>query len=175
MRRLVVFYVILAAIAVAVVIFVVDRGKDEKAQPPIAGGYQSAALNSVHRTGAQAAGGAPLPPTAPTQVPAPGPSFNVLQSGQFVNFTNNQNTLGGKLRLNEKTLANGGHQLTGRRRVRQRRQVKATQRDRHPRRQGVDRRHARRASVRGELQERPAGRGRTGAAHAGQLEGHVHD
>ena len=37
----------------------------------------------------------------------------MLQSGQFVNFTNNQGTLGGKLRLNEKTLANGGHKLTG--------------------------------------------------------------
>ena len=62
---------------------------------------------------AQAAGGIPLPATAPTQVPASGPSFNVLQSGQFVNFTNNQNTLGGQLRLNETTLANGGHRLTG--------------------------------------------------------------
>ena len=59
------------------------------------------------------AGGIPLPPTAPTQVPAAGPSFNVLQSGQFVNFTNNQNTLGGQLRLNEKTLPGNSHRLTG--------------------------------------------------------------
>ena len=113
MRRLGVFYVILAAIAVAVVIFVVDRGKNEKAQPAIAGVYQSAALNSCIGPAPKPVGGAPLPATAPTQVPAPGPTFNVLQSGQFVNFTNNQGTLGGKLRLNEKTLANGGHQLTG--------------------------------------------------------------
>src|SRR5690349_7305396 len=102
MRRLIAFYVIVAAITVGVVIYVVDRGKDEKAQPAIAGTYQSAALNSCIGPAPKPVGGAPLPPTAPTQVPAPGPSFNVLQSGQFVNFTNNQGTLGGKLRLNEK-------------------------------------------------------------------------
>jgi Kef-type K+ transport system membrane component KefB len=107
------FYVILAAIAVVVVIFVVDRGKNEKAQPSIAGVYQSAALNSCIGAAPKPVGGAPLPATAPTQVPAPGPSFNVLQSGQFVNFTNNQGTLGAKLRLKENTLANGGHRLTG--------------------------------------------------------------
>src|SRR5206468_1827373 len=77
MRRLVVFYAIIAAIAVAVVIFVVDRGKNEKAQPPIAGTYQSAALNSCIGPAPKPVGGAPLPPTAPTQVPAPGPNFNV--------------------------------------------------------------------------------------------------
>src|SRR5215469_4995486 len=113
MRRLGIFYVILAVISVAVVIFVVDRGKNEKAQPSIAGTYQSTALNSCIGPAPKPVGGAPLPPTAPTQVPAPGPNFNVLQSGQFVNFTNNNKTLGGKLRLDEKTLANGGHKLTG--------------------------------------------------------------
>ena len=55
----------------------------------------------------------PLPATAPAQAAAAGPSFNVLQSGQFVNFTNNQGTLGGKLRLSEKTLPNKAHQITG--------------------------------------------------------------
>jgi K+:H+ antiporter len=59
------------------------------------------------------AGGVPLPATAPTQVAAAGPSFNLLQSGQFVNFTNNQNTLGGQLRLNDQTLAGNAHRLTG--------------------------------------------------------------
>ena len=43
--RLAVFYVILAAITAAVVIYVVDRGRNEKAQPAIAGSYQAAALN----------------------------------------------------------------------------------------------------------------------------------
>jgi Kef-type K+ transport system membrane component KefB len=111
--RLIVFYAILAAISIAVVIFVVDRGRDEKAQPAIAGSYQSAALNSCIGPAPKPVGGAPLPATAPTQVPAPGPTFNVLQSGQFVNFTNNQGTLGGKLRLNATTLPGGGHHLTG--------------------------------------------------------------
>ena len=71
MRRLVVFYVILAAITVGVVIYVVNKGKDEKAQPAIAGVYQSAALNACIGPAPKPVGGAPLPPTAPTQVPGP--------------------------------------------------------------------------------------------------------
>jgi Kef-type K+ transport system membrane component KefB len=111
--RLITFYAIIAVIGVAVVIFVVSKGGNEKAQPTIAGGYTLAAASPCIGPVPKPAGGIPLPPTAPTQVPAAGPSFNVLQSGQFVNFTNNQNTLGGQLRLNETTLANGGHRLTG--------------------------------------------------------------
>ena len=68
MRRLGVFYVILAAIAVAVVIFVVDRGKNEKAQPAIAGVYQSAALNSCIGPAPKPVGGAPLPPIKDNEV-----------------------------------------------------------------------------------------------------------
>ena len=45
MRRLIVFYVILAVITAAGVIFVIGKGKDEKAQPRIAGGYDAAAPN----------------------------------------------------------------------------------------------------------------------------------
>jgi Kef-type K+ transport system membrane component KefB len=112
-RRLITFYAILAAIAIVVVVIVVDRGAKEKAQPAIAGGYVTAAANPCIGPTPKPAGGLPLPPTAPTQLPATGPSFNVLQSGQFVNFTNNQNTLGGQLRLDSKTLRNGGHRLTG--------------------------------------------------------------
>jgi Kef-type K+ transport system membrane component KefB len=37
----------------------------------------------------------------------------VLQSGEFVNFTNNQGTLGGKLRLTDKALAGGGYHISG--------------------------------------------------------------
>jgi K+:H+ antiporter len=112
-RRLGIFYAIIAVIGVAVVIFVVNKGGDEKAQPAIAGGYTLAAASPCIGPVPKPPGGVPLPPTAPTQVPASGPSFNLLQSGQFVNFTNNQNTLGGKLRLNETTLPGGGHRLTG--------------------------------------------------------------
>ena len=111
--RLIVFYAILAVIGVAVVVFVVSKGGNEKAQPSIAGGYTLAAASPCIGPVPKPAGGIPLPPTAPTQVPAAGPSFNVLQSGQFVNFTNNQNTLGGQLRLSEQTLPGNSHRLTG--------------------------------------------------------------
>src|ERR1700745_1705205 len=112
-RRLGIFYAIIAVIGVAVVIFVVNKGGDEKAQPAIAGGDTPAAATPCIGPVPKPPGGVPLPPTAPTQVPASGPSFNLLQSGQFVNFTNNQNTLGGQLRLNEKTLPGNRHRLTG--------------------------------------------------------------
>src|SRR5947209_20268664 len=112
-RRLIIFYAIIAVVGVAVVIFVVSKGGNEKAQPTIAGGYTLSAASPCIGPVPKPAAGVPLPATAPTQVPASGPSFNLLQSGQFVNFTNNQNTLGGQLRLNGKTLPNGGHRLTG--------------------------------------------------------------
>ena len=89
------------------------RARNEKAQPSIAGGYTLSAASPCIGPVPKPAGGIPLPPTAPTQVSASGPSFNLLQSGQFVNFTNNQNTLGGQLRLNEKTLPGNSHRLTG--------------------------------------------------------------
>jgi K+:H+ antiporter len=105
--------VILAAISVAVVILVVDQGKTEKAMPAIAGGYTAAAPNPCLGPVPAKPRGVPLPPTAPAQPAASGPLFNVQQSGQFVNFGNNQDTLGGELRLNTKRLAGGGHRLTG--------------------------------------------------------------
>src|SRR6516165_5812672 len=111
--RLIVFYAIIAAVGVAVVIFVVSKGGNEKAQPSIAGGYTLSAASPCIGPVPRPAGGIPLPPTAPTQVTAAGPSFNVLQSGQFVNFTNNQNTLGGQLRLSANTLPGNSHRLTG--------------------------------------------------------------
>jgi Kef-type K+ transport system membrane component KefB len=95
------------------VVFAVQKGGNENPQPSIAGGYTLSAANPCIGPVPKPAGGIPLPPTAPTQVAASGPSFNVLQSGQFVNFTNNQNTLGGQLRLNEKTLPGNSHRLTG--------------------------------------------------------------
>ena len=101
-RRLIIFYAILAVIGVVVVVFVVSKGGNEKAQPSIAGGYVVSAPSPCIGPVPKPAGGIPLPSTAPTQVAATGPSFNVLQSGQFVNFTNNQNTLGGQLRLERK-------------------------------------------------------------------------
>ncbi len=112
-RRLAIFYAILAVIGVVVVVFVVSKGGNEKAQPSIAGGYVVSAASPCIGPVPKPAGGVPLPSTAPTQIAATGPSFNVLQSGQFVNFTNNQNTLGGQLRLDAKTLPGNSHRLTG--------------------------------------------------------------
>jgi Kef-type K+ transport system membrane component KefB len=112
-RRLTTFYVLIAAITVAVVVVVVNKGHNEKALASIAGGYSASAPNACLGPAPAKPGGITLPATAPGQPAASGPLFNVLQSGQFVNFTNNQSTLGGKLRLAYDTLPGGGHHLTG--------------------------------------------------------------
>ena len=75
-------------------IVVIDQGSSEKAQPAIAGGYCSRAAGPCLGPVPKPVGGAPLPPTAPTQLAPPGPSFNVNQSGQFVNLTNSQQHAG---------------------------------------------------------------------------------
>jgi Kef-type K+ transport system membrane component KefB len=111
--RLITFYAIMGVIGVAVVILVVDKGGSEKALPSIAGGYSASAANPCLGPVPKAPGGTPLPASAPAQTAATGPSFNVLQSGEFVNFTNNQNTLGGKLRLKDTKLPGGGYHISG--------------------------------------------------------------
>jgi Kef-type K+ transport system membrane component KefB len=111
--RLTAFYAVLAAITVAVVIIVIDQGQGEHAQPVIAGGYTASAPNSCLGPVPKPPGGVPLPATAPAQPKTAGPSFNIVQSGQFVNLTNNQQTLGGQLRLSSHALSGGGHRLTG--------------------------------------------------------------
>ena len=112
-RRLVPFYAVLAALSVVVVIVVIDKGGGEKALPAIAGGYVASAPSSCLGPAPAAVGGTPLPPTAPTQPPPPGPAFSVNQSGQFVNLANNQRTLGGQLRLKPGATPAGAHRLTG--------------------------------------------------------------
>ena len=82
--RMTLYYAVLALITAAVAAVVISAGHDEKARPSIAGGYD-----------------------ARGPVPCLGPSFDVKQSGEFVNFTNNQSTLSGRLRLK------GGGKLTG--------------------------------------------------------------
>ncbi len=112
-RRLISFYGIVAVIGVAVVVLVVNKGGTEKALASIAGGYSASAPNACLGPAPAKAGGLPLPATAPAQAAASGPPFNVLQSGQFVNLTNNQQTLGAQLRLKYSRLTNGAHRLTG--------------------------------------------------------------
>ena len=111
--RLIAFYLITTVVTVVVVILVVSKGANETAQPSIAGGYNAAAPNACLGAVPPPAGGAPLPSTAPAQAAASGPQFNLLQSGQFVNITNNQGTLGGTLRLHPGTLSGGGRRLDG--------------------------------------------------------------
>ncbi len=113
LRRAITFYVILAAITIAVVAIVFDHGQTEQALPAIAGGYAATGPNACLGPVPPPPGGAPLPPTAPAQPATAGPLFTVKQSGQFVNFANNQGTLSGELRLHPGALANGGYRLTG--------------------------------------------------------------
>src|SRR3954451_9726009 len=94
-----IYYAVLALLTAAVAAIVISAGHDEKAQPSIAGGYDAATPVACLGAPPPKPTGAPLPPTAPGQPAVNGPSFDVKQSGEFVNFTNSQNTLGGKLRL----------------------------------------------------------------------------
>ncbi|MGA2163468.1 MAG: cation:proton antiporter [Solirubrobacteraceae bacterium] len=112
-RRLIPFYAILAALSLVVVLVVIDKGGSEKAPPAIAGGYVASAPSGCLGPAPTPVGGAPLPATAPTQLPPPGPAFSVSQSGQFVNLTNSQRTLGGQLRLKPGVTPAGAHRLTG--------------------------------------------------------------
>jgi Kef-type K+ transport system membrane component KefB len=112
-RRLIAFYVVLAALTAVVVLVVIDKGGSEKALPAIAGGYVASAPSGCLGPAPAPVGGAPLPATAPTQLPPPGPAFSVNQSGQFVSLANNQRTLGGQLRLKPGANPTGAHRLTG--------------------------------------------------------------
>ena len=111
--RMGVFYAVLAAITVAVVAIVVSAGQDEHGLKSIAGGYDAAAPIACLGTPPKPTLGPPLPATAPAQPKVAGPSFDVKQSGQFVNLTNVQGTLKAKLRLSEKNLPGGTHRLSG--------------------------------------------------------------
>src|SRR4051794_19548135 len=111
--RLILFYAFLAAAVAVVATIVVTKGEDKKAQPAIAGGYDLAAPNACFGPPPPPAKGAPLPATAPAQALVGGPSFDVKQSGQFINLSNTQETIGGKLRLKEKKLPGGAHALSG--------------------------------------------------------------
>ena len=71
-RRLGIFYAIIAVIGVAVVIFVVNKGSDEKAQPAIAGGYTPRARKSAFKLTRNAEMGAITSVVPPTVQLLPG-------------------------------------------------------------------------------------------------------
>ena len=111
--RMTVYYVVLAALTAVVVALVVSAGHDKKAQPAIAGGYDAGGPVACLGATPPKPTGAPLPPTAPAQAPVNGPSFDVKQSGEFVNFSNTQGTLGGQLRMKGGGGAEAPRKLSG--------------------------------------------------------------
>jgi Kef-type K+ transport system membrane component KefB len=97
--KMTIFYALLALVTAAVAAFAIAAGSDKEGQPSIAGGYDVAAPNACLGEPPPPPSGKPLPETAPAQAQVAGPSFDVKQSGEFVNISNVQGTLGGKLRL----------------------------------------------------------------------------
>lgn len=110
--RLGVLYVALFALVAIVATVVISKGQDEHPQASIAGGYDANAANACLGTPPAPAKAVTLPSTAPAQAPPTGPSFDVRQSGQFVNLTNPAGTLTGKLRL-EDGAAGAPRRITG--------------------------------------------------------------
>jgi Kef-type K+ transport system membrane component KefB len=102
-----IYYAVLGLLTAAVAAVVLSAGHDEKAQPSIAGGYDATAPVACLGAPPPKAAAPPLPSTAPVQPSVNGPSFDLKQSGQFVNLSNSQSTLGGRLRLRD------GGKLTG--------------------------------------------------------------
>src|SRR5215211_288152 len=111
--RLTGYYIVLFAITAAVAVVVITAGKDEHGLSSIAGGYDAAAPVACLGTPPPPPSGRALPPTAPKQPAVAGPSFDVKQSGQFVNLSNSQKTIGGKLRFEGDENAAGERKLTG--------------------------------------------------------------
>src|SRR5687767_2700396 len=111
--RLIAFYIALFAITAGVAADVITAGDDKKGLESIAGGYDAAAPNACLGTPPAKPGGRPLPRTAPNQPVVAGPSFDVKQSGEFVNLSNSQKTVGGKLRFEGEENAAGERKLTG--------------------------------------------------------------
>ena len=97
--RIGVLYAVLVVCVVAVVTLVLDHGSGEQHRPAIAGGYDVATANACLGPAHPFPPGAPLPSTAPAQPAAPAASFNLVQSGQYVNLANPAGTLGARLTL----------------------------------------------------------------------------
>jgi Kef-type K+ transport system membrane component KefB len=111
--RLLVFYVVLAVATALVATSVIGQGEDEKAPASIAGGYDAAAPVPCLGTPPASFPGRPLPATAPGQAAVEGPSFDVKQSGRYINLSNFQGTLSGQLELGEDARPDGSRALTG--------------------------------------------------------------
>ena len=140
-QRLITFYAILAVIGVAVVIFVVDKGGSEKAQPAIAGGYAASARQPVHRTRAQAGRWHPAAGDRAGAGRGDRDRRSTCSSpGSSSTSPTTRARSAGQLRLNAKTLPGNAPPPDRDRRLRVRRQVAEPRRDRDAGSQGRDRR-----------------------------------
>ena len=110
--RMTIYYVVLAAVTALVCAITISAGQDDEPQPPLAGGYDLAAPSECFGEAPPAPEGRPLPATAPPQADVGGPSFDVKQSGEFVNISNFEGTLSAKLRL-ESAEGDAPRPLTG--------------------------------------------------------------
>jgi Kef-type K+ transport system membrane component KefB len=97
--RLTIYYIALAVVTAVVAVVVISAGQGEKAQRSISGGYDATGPVACLGAPPPKPAGAPLPGTAPAQAAVTGPSFDVKQSGEFVNLSNTQGTLSGPLRV----------------------------------------------------------------------------
>ena len=111
--RMTVYYVVLFAITAVVAAIVISAGQDKKAQPLVAGGYDATGPAACLGAPPPKTAGPPLPATAPTQPAVNGPSFDLKQSGEFVNITNTQGNLGGQLRMKGSGGPDTPRELTG--------------------------------------------------------------
>ena len=172
-KRLITFYVILAVIGVAVVVLVISKGGNEKAQPAIAGGYAAAAANPCigpipkPAAGAPAAGDRtgtgrgdrPLVQRAPVRA--------VRQLHQQSEHPRWDGAPPDANACRRRPQDDRDDQL------RVRRQVAEHRCGGDARSEGIDRRHARRPSVLRRTEDSPARPGRGRAADADQHSGHV--
>ena len=111
--RMTIYYVVLAAITAAVAIFAISAGSDDEGQPSLAGGYDLAGPNACLGDPPPPQEGKPLPETAPAQAQVAGPSFDLKQSGEFVNISNVQGTVSGKLRVEGGEGDEGPREISG--------------------------------------------------------------
>jgi Kef-type K+ transport system membrane component KefB len=111
--RMTIYYVVLAVLTAVVAAVVISAGQDKKAQPSIAGGYDATTEVACLGAPPPKPTGKPLPPTAPAQPAVNGPSFDVKQSGEFVNITNTQSTVSGQLRETGGGASDAPRKLTG--------------------------------------------------------------
>ena len=105
-KRMAVYYAFLALAVTMVTIFVVQRGRGQEGPAVDRRRLRRRSPQSpVSARRRRRRPASRFPSTPRRRRRPPGPSFDVKQSGQFVNLSNTQGTLGGKLRLKENARA----------------------------------------------------------------------